>query len=321
MITMRKVNLSRLNSTLEKEYDLFICSSSFEERCLSVAEKIKRKSIKKFIILENANGSETIHLNTKKLEKIFPQNQKTIKINFMDPIGIADSLSDVISKGFCGRKISVLLDVTAFTHEVLMICLKILKLKRNVASVTCVYTNAADYCPGMEWEKKWLSRGSGELHTVLGYSGLLFPSQKDRLIVIVGYEHRRAIDVISLYEPNELTIVYGSPDNVTTEKNREANQCYAEFVEAMSFQYDNIERVNIPCDNPDKTCDILSQLYESHQDENLIIIPMNNKLSTIGVVKSLLDNEDVQACYSPAIIYNENNYSIPGNNCYIYKFI
>ncbi len=169
-------------------------------------------------------------------------------------------------------------------------------------------------------DKKWLSRGCKNLHAVLGYSGMLFPSQKNRLIVIVGYEYHRATDIINLFEPNALTLVYGSPQNSTTEKNKDANKLYVELVQNMSFEYSDVECKEIPCDNPDQTAKILEQIYESHCTENLIIIPMNNKLSTVGVVKSLLSNHAVQACYAPAIVYNEENYSLPGSDCYIYEF-
>lgn len=317
---MNKVKLSRLNSSLASEYDIFICSSSFESRCLSVAQRIRRKKIKKALILENKNGSSIIHQNTKIINSYYPLSGKVLAINFEDPIGIADMLWTEISRGFSGKKINVLVDITTFTHEVLMICLKILSLKKNIAKITCVYVNADDYCPDQEPEKKWLSRGSKELHSVLGYSGMLFPSQKDRLIVIVGYEHRRAADVILSYEPNSLTLIYGTPDNATTEKNKDANKLYFELVQGMAFEYDDIECAQIPCDDPDKTSELLCELYEKHPDENLIVIPMNNKLSTVGVVKSLMKSQSVQACYSPAIVYNEENYSLPGSNCYIYEF-
>ena len=320
MIRLNKVKLSRLNSTLDSEYDVFICSSSFESRSLLVAQKIRRKKLNKILILENKHGGEKLKENTNSLLKFFPSKGKILPVNFDDPLGIADKLSIEIGRGFAGRKISVLLDITTFTHETLMICMKILSLKKNISRVTCVYVNAEDYCPGVEPEKKWLSRGCKELHSVLGYSGMLLPSQKDRLIVIVGYEHHRATDVILSYEPNGLTLVYGTADNATTEKNKDANKLFYELVQDMSFEYSDVESITIPCDDPDATADILCDLYEKHPDENLIIIPMNNKLSTIGVVKSLLRSQEVQACYAPAIVYNEENYSSPGNNCYIYDY-
>ena len=41
-------------------------------------------------------------------------------------------------------------------------------------------------------EAKWLSRGIGEVRSILGYSGTLKPSRSNLLIVIVGYEYERA---------------------------------------------------------------------------------------------------------------------------------
>ena len=44
---------------------------------------------------------------------------------------------------------------------------------------------------------------------------------------------------------------------------------------------------------------------------------MNNKITTLGLFISLIHNEDVQVSYAPAIVYNEQNYSIPGTDCFI----
>lgn len=317
---MNKVKLSKLNSTLQSEYDVFMCCSSFEARCLSVPQKIRKKNFKKVLIFKNKHGSDSIQEHAVKLESFFPLTAKVLDMNFEDPLSIADTISSEIGKGFASKKISVLLDISTFTHEALMICLRILSLKKNIASITCTYVNASDYCPDLPTDKKWLSRGCKNLHSVLGYSGMLFPSQRDRLIVIVGYEYHRAADIISLFEPNALTLVYGSPRNSTTEKNKDANKLYAKLVQDMSFEYSDVECEVIPCDDPDQTAKKLEQIYESHPDENLIVIPMNNKLSTVGVVKSLLNNQAVQACYAPAVVYNEENYSQPGTDCYIYEF-
>lgn len=317
---MNKVKLSKLNSTLELEYDVFICCSSFESRCMSVPQKVRRKKYKKVLILKNKNGGNSIQENAAVLEKYFPSTAKVLDMDFEDPLSIADTISSELGKGFASKKIKVLLDISTFTHEALMICLRILSLKKNIASITCTYINASDYCPDLPTDKKWLSRGCNNLHSILGYSGLLLPSQKNRLIVIVGYEYHRAADIISSFEPNTLTLVYGSPENATTEKNKDANKMYVELVQDMSFEYSDVECKEIPCNDPDQTAAILEQIYENHRDENLIIIPMNNKLSTLGVIKSLLNNQEVQACYAPAVVYNEDNYSSPGNDCYIYEF-
>lgn len=317
---MTNVKLNKLNYSISDTYDLFVCSSSFETRCLSAPSKLCRKHFPKVLVIENKDGSELIHQNTRKLCDLFGCKTRVLSIDYQNPIEIADAFYSEIKRSPFGRKANVLVDITTFTHETLMIFLKIIIIKKSQVKVTCIYTNAADYCPNSELSRKWLSRGCKNLHSVLGYSGLLFPSQKDRLVVIVGYEHNRAADVISALEPNSLTLVYGSPNNATTEKNKEANKLYSDLVQQMSFNFDAIECVEIPCDDPDRTAEILCNLYEFHSDENIIVIPMNNKLSTIGVAKSIMLNDSVQACYAPAVIYNESDYSTPGNSCYIYEF-
>lgn len=317
---MSSVKLSRLNNSIPDIYDLFICSSSFEDRCLSAPSRLKRKHFEKVVVIENKRGSELIHKNTEKICGLYSGKVRVLSIDYQDPIEIADTICSEIKRTSQRRKANVLVDITTFTHETLMILLKVIAIKKSQITATCLYTNASDYCPNSDLDRKWLSRGCKEIHSILGYSGLLLPSQRTRLIVVVGYEYNRAADVISAFEPNSLTLVYGTSDNSTTEKNKEANKLYLDLVQQMSFNFEFIERVEIPCDDPDKTAEILCELYKTHSDENIIVIPMNNKLSTIGVAKSIMLNDSVQACYAPAVIYNESDYSLPGKSCYIYKF-
>lgn len=316
---MKHVNLQHLNTALSDDYDLFICSSSFEGRCLSAPNRLKKKHFSRVVIIENKYGCETILQNTQNLCNYFKGKAEVLSVDYSNPIEIADGLISVMKRKNNGNLMRILVDITTFTHETLMILYKIAHVKKNRIKVTYLYTNATDYCPGSDVEKKWLSRGCRDIHAILGYSGLLFPSQKTRLIVVVGYEYTRAAEVITALEPNYLTLVYGAPDKSTTEKNKNANKLYSELIQQMAFDFTNIESIEIPCDNPDMTAEILCNLYKSHPDENIIVIPMNNKLSTIGVGKSIIISDHVQACYAPAVVYNESDYSIPGNNCYIYE--
>ena len=313
---MDKVKLRNLNSYLKDSYDVFICSASFEERCLSIPQKIKRKSFKKSIILENLNGTEIIKKNALELKFLFPKSAVSIAGDLNDSIFIADKLAKEIN-AVSGRKLNVLIDVTTFTHETLMICLKVLKIINKVKTITCLYINASEYCPGQSLNSKWLSQGCGTIRPVLGYPGMLLPSQKTHLILIVGYEYNRAFDLISALEPNSISLVYGSPEEAITEKDHEANQFFNDLVKQMTFEFSNVESITIPCNNPPKTAAALQDLYDAHETDNLVIVPMNNKMSTVGVALSAFKNERVQVCYAPAVIYNETNYSLPGSDCFV----
>lgn len=315
---IQKIKLTKVNSTLDETYDVFICAASFEDRCLSVASKIKRKKISKVIVLENKNKSELISEKSNILHDIFGNKTEVIAIDFDNPLQIADSIVKNIN-GLPTKCLNVLIDITSFTHEVLLICLKLLYNNKRIKCFTCVYTNASEYCPDQPLEKKWLSKGAGEIHSVLGYSGMLLPSMKTHLIIIVGYEYDRAFNLLSSIEPSSVTLVYGSSDSAMTTKDKDANIFYKNLLESLAFEHSNIDSIQIPCDNPIDTAKILTELYENHSCDNIIIVPMNSKMSTLGLFLSTIENEFVQVCYAPAVFYNEKNYSVPGEFCHILK--
>lgn len=237
----------------------------------------------------------------------------------MSQLSVAEKINKELNS-VQGRKINVLIDITTFTHETLLICLKVLSINSKVDKVTCVYVNAAAYCPDEPIQNKWLSQGCEEVHSVLGYPGALLPSLKTHLVVVVGYEYNRAFDMIADLEPNSISLVYGSSDDAITEKDREANSKYMNLVKEIAFEFSNIESKSISCNHPDKIVSELQKIYDSHLEDNIIVVPMNNKMSTVGVALSTFNNERVQVCYAPAVVYNESNYSTPGQDCYIFAF-
>lgn len=315
---MEKIKIHKLNSSLEEEYDVLICSASFESRTTSIPEKLKRKKIGKVIIVENCIGSDLIKENSQKISEMFGKKAVQLKVDYSDSLSIADEITKAVNSA-SNKKLNVLVDITTFTHEILLICLKVLLLNNRVQTITCVYINASEYCPGVELKNKWLSQGCENIHSVLGYPGMLLPSQKDHLVVIVGYEYNRAFEMISALEPNSITLVYGEVNEAITEKDREANSVFKQLIEQMAFEFNNIKSVNLPCNNPEKISEGLQELYNQHENDNIIVVPMNNKMSTVGVALSVRNNERVQICYAPAVVYNELNYSSPGKDCYIFK--
>lgn len=314
-----KRHLKYINSALDESYDVFICSASFEDRCITIPKKINKKRFKNVLIVKNLHGSQIVSDNAEIIRRLYSKNSSIVAIDFRDSIKTADAiLGEVIGSKKSGQ-ISVLLDITTFTHETLLIVLKVLSLSKRISKLTCVYCNAAEYCPGIPIENKWLSRGSKQIHPVLGYSGILLPSQKFHLIMLVGYEYSRAIEAISLIEPSSITLVYSSPENAITEKDKDANSIYEKIISNMYFEYPRIDHVQMPCDEPDTISSKLKELYVQHAGENIIVVPMNTKMSTIGVFLSVIGNEDVCVSYAQAVLYNESNYSVPGTRCYIYN--
>ncbi|MDR1896015.1 MAG: hypothetical protein LBR10_04405 [Prevotellaceae bacterium] len=328
---VQKYKLSDLKDAIQESYNLFICSASFETRCLSIAKSINKKAIQRAMIIYNSECLSYIGANKESLLNIFTDKSNSVEFKQSDPIFSADNV--IISLTELNKKddiLSILLDITTFTHEMLLILLRIFPIVCPNAEITCIYANASEYHPnayvpnGEDNEndaanKKWLSKGVVEIRSVLGYSGNILPLQKTHLIVIVGYEHERAASIIKALEPNSLALGYGRPDNATTEKDKEANEQYLELTRQMAVSYDHIDTFDITCDDPFKTFEKISEMVSSQEGKNVLIVPLNNKISTIGVAFTAIKDSNIQLCYAPALIYNYTDYSTPGSNCYVFK--
>lgn len=318
---LQKINLSDIKKNLRESYDLFICSSSFEGRCLSIANNIETAKVHRALILTNNDLHEYVGANTDNLARQFGEKGEVVEVSTIDPLLTADNLSQSLFKaikdGFAG---SIFLDVTAFTHESLLILLRLLYLRCPTATITAVYANASEYSLGDDVKHKWLSRGIGEVRSVLGFPGNLVPSRKTHLILIVGYEHERAAGIIETIEPNSIALGYGRSGSATTEKDKDANEHYMHLVEQMATSYSDVNCFEIKCDDPYGTRNEIQAQISKAKDMNILIAPMNNKLSTIGAAWAALKNEDIQLCYAKALRYNYSNYSSPGSQCYIFDF-
>ncbi len=314
-----KINLSDIQKTLRESYDLFICSSSYEERCLSVASNIDIDKVGRVLILSNKDLLEHVGLNQNRLVDRFGKKGQVVDLSTSDPLFTADNLSQSINMAMRdGCYGSILIDVTTFTHESLMILLRLLQLHPPTAKVTGIYANASEYSIGDDMRHKWLSRGVGEVRSILGFPGNIIPSRKTHLILIVGYEHERAVGIIETIEPHSIALGYGLSENATTENNRDANEHYMHLVEQMATSYADVNSFEVLCNNPHETRDKIQIQINKAEGMNILIAPMNNKLTTIGSTWAAFNNENIQMCYIRALRYNYLKYSRPGSQCYIF---
>ena len=136
--------------------------------------------------------------------------------------------------------------------------------------------------------------------------------------MIVGYEHERAAEIIEALEPNSIALGYGVSGSATTEKNKDANERYMLLVRQIATSFTNTNCFEIPCNNPYLACDGIMSEIKKVRDHNVLIAPMNNKLTTIGAAWAALEDIDIQVCYARALCYNYNNYSNPSEYCYIF---
>lgn len=166
---------------------LFICSSSFEKRCLIIPNEIsKNKSIEAVICYFPNNYVET-EKNTENLKNLFLGRYSTIELSFETPLDNYDKLFDKLT---INKKEHIYVDVSTFTRETLLIIIKILSLPMfeatNIHLCYCPSSRYSSYEEGTSLP--WLSKGVRIIRSVVGYSGDMSPIKDLLLIILVGFE-------------------------------------------------------------------------------------------------------------------------------------
>lgn len=309
-----KILLNDLKNSLNKHYDVFLASASYEDRSLSIMKAIENeiKIDKKFVSLSIPHKA----LIQKNLELFRSDNFEIIEIDNTDQIKSAINLMVPLSNVLEDNpKASFILDISTFTRQTLLILFRLLRnnlTRKN--QIKFLYTPAEDYSIGLPYEAKWLTKGISQVNSIFGYSGVIRPSRPYHLIILMGFEVERASSLISAYEPSKITVGYASENDSVSNSHYQLNiqkfdELLSEFPYAESFEFSCIDVLK-------SKSDILEQT-KKHIDYNVIVSPMNNKISTVSAALAAFENNEIQLAIAIPAIYNYDNYSIPSDYCYI----
>lgn len=311
-----KYLLTDLKRHVQKHVDLFVCSASFEARCRSIADHIDATQVAKVLIAENQNHRRLHSDHPMYLRDRFGQKAAPVRLDTSKPLITADSLgSAFVETAKPGQ--DVLIDITTFTHEAVLILFRLAREILADCRVQYAYATASDYSTKDPPKRKWLSKGVTEVRSVLGYPGMHLPSRRLHLIVLVGFEHERVAELIRRYEPSAISLGYAESRAPDAMGHHEAAYYGLQTLKAM---YGDAGVFKFPCYDSVGTCRaIIDELERVGPDFNVVIAPMNTKVSTVGAALAAIKNESIQLCYAQAVVYNYLHYSLPGEFCYIFE--
>jgi hypothetical protein len=303
---MSKIKLEKLTEQLPSKFK-FICFASYEERSVKCAKSINSSSIDDCVIFRSIEHKSLP--SAQQIKEYIPQGRE-IPLKLSDFSKTAYTITQTVEELFenpddCS---TLIIDVTTFTHECLLIALRAVHLqnqqKQKFTNIYCVYTSAEKY-------SSWLSKGCKDVRNVYGFPGFFKPQKKNALILLAGYEIERATRTIELLEPDILFLGIGK--NPTHENNTEDMKAYAEKITNwVKCRQENNSTFEFSCDDIEDAYKTLkTEIQNKKQDYNIIIVPLNTKLSTIATLLVALDEKDIQVCYSVPEFYNEEDYSTP----------
>jgi hypothetical protein len=314
-----KRGLTWLHGSEAPKPQIVLCNASYEGRCLSVALQVRTDELEVALVGVNDNLRTHVGENAEKLRALFGSAAQMVVTDSTQPLITADAWMAALRKIAGQQPRHFLCDITTFTHESLLILLKLLGMHmREGDSCLFAYSGAAEYDSPRKGHEKWLSKGVQDVRTVLGYPGVIRPSQRTHLIILVGYEHERATRLIQVFEPNRVSLGKSGDGTSTDEKHQASNEKFHQLASEMAKRYAPVETFEFPCNDPwGAQAAVLTQASR-FKDYNVVVAPMNTKISTVGCALAASANESIQLCYAQPIRYNYAHYSTPGESCYLF---
>lgn len=313
----RRLKIAHLSEAFAVAPDVFICCASFEARCTSVPRAIASLGVRDPIIFANEEFLGEVSANMEYLESLFDRGGTRASLAVTDPIRSADVLLKTLMRTTSPSGKRYLVDVTTFTHELLLIMIRILQVILSERDrVDLVYATADDYSVGDEPGMKWLTKGIGEIRSVLGYAGMVLPARKLHLMVLTGFEGERAESLIDRSEASRISVGVGGQETSITSTHYHINRA---LVERLAVKYPALETFTFSPSNAFDTRDALLKQAQKFPDHNVAIAPMNTKVSTVGAALAAFEDDAIQLCYATAHQYNIANYSVPGNDCLLFE--
>lgn len=295
------------------QIDLFITSISFENRCKVIYDELlKDNLIPKSWIAFNKNEKEFFEHNFAHFQS--SENVEFLEFSSDNPIVTSKSL---IEKFMFEENIgNILVDISTFTHEGLLILFKYLEIfKDSYERVRFIYLGVKEYSFNEIDGHKWLSKGTKTIRSVLGYPGVLNPSKKNHLIILFGFEYERTVKLIENFEFDKVSIGVG-PEGSLNSKHYELNRkLHLELINRYPF----CESFEFSLDDPFRCKDDVEEQISKYPNYNVVITPLNNKVSTLGAGLVALNNPIIQLSYVRPHEYNINAYSRASNDCYLFE--
>ena len=146
-------------------------------------------------------------------------------VDSADPVLTTVNVVAAMSRCREAGSMRFVLDITAFTHEALLILFRVCDVALADSSIVdFVYATAKEYSVGDRPPDKWLSKGISEVRSVMGYPGGFVPSRASHLVILAGFEDHRALSLVRELEPSLVTIGYGDRSEKGTAAHQDTNQ-------------------------------------------------------------------------------------------------
>lgn len=295
---------------LPEKIDYFLMCASYEDRSMSFYDYVDVDRVRNFELFYFEEFLNFTSYNINKYEEKFHINKHALNIS--NPISMADRLT------YCFSNITgipnIVVDISTFTRESLLILLKFISLNRKKFSKIYLFYRCAEVASE-------LSSMVAQIRSVLGFMGNIELGKPLHLILLNGFETQRAKEMIDTIEPDFISIGSGAKEKSISDNLYDNNKNFTEQLIAYYRDGRNINSFNYSLIDSNEVKNTILSIVNRNLDHNYVLVPLSNKLSTVGAGLAGLENDAIQLCYSEVSNYNIEGYSKALDICFIEELV
>lgn len=309
-----RIEISQLADNLGASPYRLMLGLGFDKRSIEILKKLGGNSaLREAVAITNVGWNAS----NKPAVSFFQSNMmgkgRIVGAEYTSVLQLADQLTNEISN--FNTEIRTVVDITSMSHELLAILIALLSIHGQLANTTFCYTGAKQYSFNTASDDIWLSKGVNAIRSVLGFPGEQLPSRQLHLVIPMGFEVERAIEIIAAYEPAVLSLGVGRREASVSEAHFESNNLFfgrlESFVKEQQVACKALSTFSFSCIDPIDTKKDITNHLSGFSDLNTVICPLNTKVSTVGVALLCLEQPEIQLCYAQPIEYNIDGYATP----------
>ena len=293
--------------------DLFVGGISLEERCPQGWNLLKKSNINirrkiMFYFKEIIQTKESNRIEKIIFDKLFDmtQNDFRIKSGLYDEIGGLREFEKCLDEiNFNSIKRNIMIDISVMIKPYIFILLRYLLDIKKLRVLYLLYTEPNIYQEPKsrlhQKESVFFTKGTVKIGEIPGYSGWKDLKKRDILIILLGFEGNRAIEITNAIEP-EITIpVNGFPAYRPEFKDISIISNEELLREPSTFK----NLTYAPANDPFETNRVLESIHTKHsKDYNITLAPIGTKPMSLGSCLFALQHPECRIVYPYPTEYN-----------------
>ncbi len=289
----------------DKNWDILITCGSFEERCtrfpylLSLSNASIDQTIVFNYLEEDKNNKKRNNINAinSNLSKISRKNLVFNSGSVSKPSeGIKEFLKFLKQNSIELNNKKIVVDICTFTKPYLFVLFKVLKEIFQLKRVDIVYTEPRYYKNKDERSDEIvMTEGLDRIQSIPGFRGSPLEAQ-NVLIVILGFEGKRSLEVFEEIEPNITFAINGFPSYKAGWNQISLNENIKFLDSSGAHEHLFFAPANNPFETRNLIDSIINEISET-KNKNIIIAPLGSKMQAFGVLLFALNFKNISVVY------------------------